>query len=39
MKALQSDINERAKVYGFIEFFDASLRDKWQRKSWMLMIM
>ena len=28
MKALQSDINERAKVYGFIEFFDASLRDK-----------
>ena len=23
MKALQSDINERAKVYGFIEFFDA----------------
>jgi len=28
MKALQSDINERAKVYGFIEFFDASLRDR-----------
>ncbi len=28
MKALQGDINERAKVYGFIEFFDASLRDK-----------
>lgn len=28
MKDLQSDINERAKMYGFIEFFDASLRDK-----------
>lgn len=28
MKALQTDINDRAKAYGFIEFFDASLRDK-----------
>ena len=39
MKALQSDINEREKFMDSLNSLMPAFAIKWQRKSWMLMIM